>query len=67
MTTTTTETDEVLEIVALANKLRPTERAKFVRALTESLNLALQLESFNTRAEWIEYLMAQPDAVVGSV
>ncbi len=66
MSTTMSETDEVLEIVALANKLRPAERAKLGRALIESLNPALRPESFNTRAELIEYLMAQPDAVVGS-
>ena len=60
---TTTER-EVVEIVALANKLRPAERAKFVRAITESLYPGLQPNMFGSKAEWVEYLMAQPDAVV---
>ena len=58
------EEQEVFEIVALANKLHPAERAKFIRAITESLHPAFQPNMFGSKAEWVEYLMAQPDAVV---
>jgi len=58
------ENQEVFEIVALANKLHPAERAKFIRAITDTLHPALQPNMFGSKAEWVEYLMAQPDAVV---
>lgn len=54
----------VNEIVARANRLSPSERAKFVRALLESLNPALRPVTFGSPTELIEYLMAQPDAIV---